>query len=168
MKNLYLSGTALLLASIAPASAETAWEYREINDGFTDKTHHVATVNNLSLSPSEKLRAGFECRNGKEFVFTIGSNRNLGGRNKPFRLEYRADDKRVKSVKMRTFSNSDTGGMNKFSAVKIANDFLNADRLRVRMITKNGDRFNTELSVENAAPSILKAVSACGLYIGQS
>ncbi len=167
MKNLYLSGTALLLASIAPASAETSWEYRVINDGFTDKTHHVATVNNLSLSPSEEFRAGFECRNGKQFVFTVRANRNLGGRNKPFKLDYRADDKRVKSVKMRTFTNSESGGLNRIRAIDVANDFLNAERLRVRMITKNGDQFSTELSVENAAPSILQAVQACGLTVGQ-
>ena len=167
MKNLYLSGTALLLASIAPASAETSWEYRVINDGFTDKTHHVATVNNLSLSPSENFRAGFECRGGKQFVFTVRANRNLGGRNKPFKLDYRADDKRVKSVKMRTFTNSDSGGLNRIRAIDVANDFINAERIRVRMITKNGDQFSTELSVENATPSILQAVQACGLTVGQ-
>ena len=167
MKNLYLSGTALLLASIAPASAETSWEYREINDGFTDKTHHVATVNNLSHSRSDQLRASFECRGGKEFVFTIRSNRDLGGRNKPFKLDYRADDKRVKSIKMRTFTNSDFGGLNRIRAIDVANDFLNAERLRVRMINRNGDQFSTELSVENAAPAILQAVKACGLAIGQ-
>ena len=167
MKNLYLSGTALLLASIAPASAETSWEYRVINDGFTDKTHHIASVNNLSLSPSENLKAGFECRGGKQFVFTVRTKRNLGGRNKPFKIDYRADDKRVKSIKMRTFSNSEPGGLKRIRAIDIANDFLNADRLRVRMITKNGDRFSTELSVDNAAPSILQAVKACGLSVGQ-
>ncbi len=167
MKNLYLSGTALLLASIAPANAETSWEYREINDGFTDKPHHVASVNNLSLSTPENIRASFECRGGKQFVFTVRANRNLGGRNKPFKIDYRVDDKRVKTVKMRTFTNSDSGGLNRIRAIDVANDFLNAERLRVRMITRNGDRFSTELSVDNAAPSILQAVKACGLTVGQ-
>ncbi len=167
MKNLFISGTAMLVASIVPANAETSWEYREIVDGFTDKTHHVASVNNLSLSPSEYFRAGFECRNSKELVFTVRVNRNLGGRNKPFRLEYRADDKRAKSVKMRTFTNSEEGGLNRIKAITIANDFINAERLRVRMITRNGDRFDTELSVENATPTILSAVKACGLSVGR-
>ena len=164
MKKLYLSGIAVFFATMSHAGAETTWEYSEIEDKFTDKTHHIALIKNTSPSSSDNFRASFECRNGKDFVFTLDARQNLGGRNKPFKVQYRVDDKHSKTIKMRTFSNSETGGMNKFSAINIANDFLNAERLRVRAIARNGDRYDSEVSLVNSRQSILKAVEACRLY----
>lgn len=165
MRKLYLSSVAIFFASMSYAAAETTWEYSEIKDEFTDKTHHVALIKDTSTSSSDYFRAGFECRNGRDFVFTIDANEYLGGRNQPFRVRYRVDNKRAKTIKMRTFSNSETGGMNSFSAIDIANDFLNAKRMRLRTIAINGDRYDTELSLTNSRDTILKAVEACGLNV---
>ena len=152
------------------ASAETTWKYSEIEDNFTDKTHHVASIhvapitNTLPL-PSDNFKASFECRNGKEFAFSLYGNKNLGERNGPFKVQYRVDDKHSKTIRMRIFSNSETGGMNKVSAIDIANDVLNAERLRVRVLAANGDRYDAEVSLENSKQSILKTIEACGLYV---
>ena len=147
------------------AHAGEAWEYSEVKDVFTDKTHHLASVvSSASLSQSP-VKISFECRNGKNFVFTSDVNQNLGGRNVAFTLHYRVDNKRSKKVKMRTFSNSETGGMHRFNAIDIANDMLNAKRLRVRVISASGDRYDAELPLDQSRTTILKTVNACGLAV---
>ena len=55
--------------------------------------------------------------------------------------------------------------MNKYNAIDLANDVLNAERLRVRVLATNGDRYDSEVSLENSKQSILKTVEACGLYL---
>lgn len=165
MKNVCISGVAIVFATMSHASAETTWEYREIEDNFTDKTHHVASITPASSLPSDKFKVNFECRNGKEFVFSLYGGKDLGERNEPVKVQYRVDDKHAKTVKLRIFSNTETGGMNKFNAIDIANDVLNAERLRVRVIATNGDRYDSDVSLENSRQSILKTVEACGLYL---
>ena len=64
-------------------------------------------MNTAPLS-SDDFKASFECRNGKEFVFSLDARKNLGGRNEPFKIQYRVDDKHSRTIKMRTFSNSET------------------------------------------------------------
>ena len=165
VKNFCLSGIAIVFATMGQASAGATWEYREVEDNFTDKTHHVASITNTSPLSSDKFKASFECRNGKKFVFSLSAGKNLGGRNELFKVQYRIDDKHSKTIKMRIFTNSETGGMNRYNAINIANDILNAERLRVRVITDKGDRYDSEFSLENSKQSILKSVEACGLYL---
>ena len=110
------------------ATAETGWEYREVADNFTDETHHIASIKNLPPFSSDGFKASFECRNGKEFVFALYTGKNLGVRNELFKAQYRVDDKRSKSLPMRIFTNTETGGMNKLDAINIANDVLNAKK----------------------------------------
>lgn len=163
MFKLSLSGLALFFTLASQAGAEEKWIYKEITDGFTDKTHYLAKISS-GLAPNP-LKVGFECRNGKQFVFVSDMNENLGGRNLEFTLRYRVGNKRSKKIKMRTYSNSETGGMNRFNAIDIANDVLNADRLRIRIISSGGDRYDAEVPLENSKAAILKTVEACGLNV---
>ncbi len=165
MKKLYLAGIFMVIAMMGHASAETAWKYSEVEDKFTDKIHNIASITNKLPASSESFKANFECRNGKDFAFSLYTDKNLGDRNGPLKIQYRVDDKRSKTVRMRIFSNSETGGMNKADAIDIANDVLNAERLRLRVIADNGDQFDAEISLENARRPILKTVEACGLYV---
>ena len=169
MKKIASVATAILAMS-GLAHAKNAWEFKEVQDAFTDERHHVASVFNaaafdLTALPSEKVRASFECRDGKDFVFALYGAKRLGARDELVKVRYRVDDKRSKTIRLRTFTTSETGGLNKFNAIDMVNDILNAKRLRVRMIADNGNQYDAEFSLENADQSILKTVEACGLYV---
>ena len=164
------SAATAALTLAGAAHAEGAWEFKEVQDQFTDERHHVASVFNASAfdimaSPSEKVRASFECRDGKDFVFALYGGKRLGARDELVKVRYRVDDKNSKTIRLRTFTTSETGGLNKFNAIDMANDILNAKRLRIRMISDNGDQYDAEFSLENADQPILKTVEACGLYV---
>ena len=66
---------------------------------------------------------------------------------------------------MVTFTNSNTGGMNKLSAVEIANDFLNADSMIIRAVSSDNDQYDAEISLDGAYEPIVRAVVACGMSI---
>ncbi len=163
MKWLFPACCFMSAATATSVVAESPWRYKEVTDSFTDKTHYIASTR--GVEQSGPFRVGFECRNERDLVFTIDAHRNLGGRNEEFSLQYRVDDKRPKKVRMRTFTNSETGGMNKLRAVDILNDMLNADRLRVRVYSSTGDFYDADLSLAGASPAILKTVNACGLFV---
>jgi len=162
-----LAVPALIVASFSFASAAAAetWVYKEVTDKFTDKKHVIATNNGLALSGREAFKLSFECRNGREFVFTLDAGHRLGEKKDGFKFYYRADGQRTQKVRMVTFTNSNTGGMNKIDAVDIANDFLNADRLIVRAVSADNDEYDAEISLDGAYSSIVRTVVACGMSI---
>ncbi len=166
MKKYIATVSALVLSSFALAANASAqsWALKEVTDKFTDKQYVIAT-NNSSARPGEPFKVSFECRNKRDFVFTVDTGKRLGGKQQDFKLYYRADGKKTQKVRMVTFTNSNTGGMNKFKAVEIANDFLNADSLIIRAVAANRDEYDAEISLAGAYEPIVRAVVACGMSI---
>lgn len=167
MARISLAISTLLASGVAlsgAAAAET-WIYKEVQDKFTDKKHVIATNDSGAWGAQNDFKVSFECRNGREFVFTVDAKRDLGGKKEPFEFIYRADGKKRKKVRMVTFTNSETGGMNKTKAIEIANDFLNADRLIVRAVSADNDEYDAEIALDGAYASIVRTVVACGMSI---
>ena len=166
MKNYRTIIPALVLSSFvfsASASAQN-WAYKEVTDKFTDKQYVIAT-NNGGARPDDLFKVSFECRNKRDFVFTLDTGERLGDKQQNFELYYRADGKKTQKVRMVTFTNSNTGGMNKTKAVEIANDFLNADSMIVRAVSADKDEYDAEISLAGAYEPIVRAVVACGMSI---
>lgn len=164
MTKLFLASAAFLAASLSPAAAQI-WTSKEVVDKFTDKVHVIATNDGATLLGSERFKVSFECRNKKDFVFTVDTYHELGGKDVEFKFQYRPDKKKKKKIEMRTFSNSSTGGMNTLDAIDVVNDILNADRLIVRAISEDRDEFDAEISLIGAKAPIIEAVTACGLTV---
>lgn len=152
------------LAVCASASARS-WEYKEVTDKFTDKRHVIATNGVIATPGQEPIKVSFECRHNKQFVFSLDTGHWLGAKRQYFKFYYRAVGKETQKVRMATFTNSNTGGINKIKAVEIANDFLNADRLIVRAVSADNDEYDAEISLAGAYEPIVKAVVACGMSI---
>ncbi len=159
--------SAFLLSSIAftAGAAAQSWVYKEVTDKFTDKRHVIATNNGVAADARGPFKVSFECRNNREFVFTVDAGQRLGQKNYPFKFYYRADGEKTQKVRMVTFTNSNTGGMNKLEAVDIANDFLNADKLIVRAVSSDNDEYDAEISLAGAYEPIVRTVVACGMSI---
>ena len=152
------------IAFSASASAES-WVYKEVTDKFTDKRHVIATNGVETIAGQEPIKVSFECRHNKDFVFTVDTGNWLGAKQQNFKLYYRADGEKAQKVRMVTFTNSNTGGMNKLSAVEIANDFLNADSMIIRAVSSDNDQYDAEISLDGAYEPIVRAVVACGMSI---
>lgn len=167
MKKYSAAVPALVLSSFVFAASAAAqnWTYKDITDKFTDKRHVIATNNGVAANARAPFRVSFECRDNKQFVFTVDAGQHLGGKSAPFKFYYRAEGKKTQKVRMVTFTNSNTGGMNKLEAVEIANDFLNADKLIVRAVSSDNDEYDAEISLAGAYEPIVKAVVACGMSI---
>ncbi len=167
MKKFGLVIPALVLSSFAICASASAqsWVFKEVTDKFTDKRHIIATNAGDAAGPHDNFKISFECRDNKEFVFTLDTGRRLGAKKDDFKFYYRAAGKKTQKVRMVTFTNSNTGGMNKISAVEIANDFLNADSLIVRAVSSDNDEYDAEISLAGAYEPIVKAVVACGMSI---
>lgn len=141
------------------------WEYREVTDKFTDKRHVIATNGVVPAAGQAPIKVSFECRHNKEFVFSVDTGHRLGAKRENFKFYYRAAGKKTEKIRMATFTNSNTGGLNKIKAVEIANDFLNADSLIVRAVSADNDEYDAEISLAGAYEPIVKAVVACGMSI---
>ena len=159
---------ALLLSTVAFSAnaAADGWAYKEVKDKFTDKEYIIATNNGDALT-GDPFRVSFECRNDKDFVFTIDAGKRLGAKQQHFKLYYRAEGEKTQKIRMVTFTNSNTGGMNKIKAVEIANDFLNADSMIIRAVSADNDQYDTEISLDGAYEPIVRAVVACGMAISK-
>lgn len=152
------------LAFSAHASAQS-WVFKEVTDKFTDKRHVIATNGIETAAGHEPIKVSFECRHNKDFVFSVDTGHRLGAKKDNFKFYYRAAGKETQKVRMVTFTNSNTGGLNKIKAVEIANDFLNADKLIVRVVSSDNDEYDAEVSLAGAYAPIVKAVVACGMSI---
>ena len=161
---LVLSSFAFAQSASAQGHATEGWAYKEVTDKFTDKKYIIAT-NNGGAQSEEPFRVSFECRNNRDFVFTVDTGKRLGGKKQDFKLFYRAEGKKTQKVRMVTFTNSNTGGMNKYKAVEIANDFLNADTMIIRAVSSDNDEYDAEISLAGAYGPIVRAVVACGMSI---
>jgi len=75
------------------------------------------------------------------------------------------DAEKSKKIKMRTFTNSSTGGMNRYEALEMANDILGGKKLLARVISSSHDEFDAEISLDGSFDVILKTARACGLFI---
>jgi|GEM_PF-4227029 len=162
---------AAFIFAIATAFASTGvaakdWVYKEVKDKFTDKEYIIAT-NNGATAGGETFRTSFECRNNKDFVFTVDTGEWLGKKREFFELLYRREGEKTQKVRMATFTNSNTGGMNKLKAVEIANDFLNADSLIIRAVSADNDEYDAEISLTGAYEPIVRTVVACGMSISK-
>lgn len=160
------STIALAAAFVSTGAASKDWVYKEVKDKFTDKEYVIATNNGVTVG-EKTFRTSFECRNNKDFVFTVDTGEWLGKKRAFFDLLYRREGEKTQKVRMATFTNSNTGGMNKLKAVEIANDFLNADSLIIRAVSADNDEYDAEITLTGAYEPIVRTVVACGMSISK-
>jgi hypothetical protein len=149
---------------LSSAHAQT-WAFEQRQDKFTDKKHFIASATDLSIGSKEKVKIAFECRNESRFVFTVSTDRYLADKEELFEFRYRVDAEKSKKIKMRAFTNSSMGGMNRYEALEMANDILGGKKLLARVISSSHDEFDAEISLDGSSDVIFKTARACGLFV---
>ena len=143
------------------------WTHSIRRDKFTDAVHVLATNTTNEWSSSERFRVSFECREGKDFVFSIDAFERLGNKREKFDFVYRVDKGPTKRVRLSVFTNSNTGGLTKTDALHIANDVLGGQTMTVRAISTRKDEFDAQIDLSGSIAAIFKSAKACGMSLSR-
>ena len=155
------SGGVAIAMSVSSAQAD--WDFEVVTDKFNDRQTVVAS----SDEPLEDIAISFECRNGRDFFFVLDTQQYLAKKKRSFKLHYRVDSQKSKTVKMRAFTNSSAGGLNDLNALEVANDIIGGRTIALRAVASSKDEYEATISLEQSIEAIVRTARACQIGLAR-
>lgn len=136
------------------------WRYATIKNKFDDSISTTAWSYTSNYQYHNDFTVGFRCAQ-KQLYFEIDVGTFITGKGEPFDFQYRVDNKKPKTIKLRTFTHTNNGGNTYESPKKIAKDIIGGQKMVVRAIGWSNEFFEAEISLSGADKAIRRVFQDC-------
>ena len=146
------------------AASQFDWKYESNKSKFDDKMSTIAWAYTSNYKYQNNFSIGFKCA-GSRLHFEIDVGTFLTGKGEAFEFQYRIDNAKSKTIRMRAFAHSNNGGMTTKDAKKIAMEILGGQGMAVRAIGWSNEFFDAEISLKGAGKAVRRVLSDCLIQI---
>ena len=148
------------------ANGTFAWRYTTNKNKFDDKISTTAWAYTANYKYQNNFSVGFKCAEGR-LHFEIDVGTFITGKGESFEFQYRVDNQKTKTIKMKTFSHSNNGGTTYHSAKKIATDIIGGKKMAARAIGWSNEFFDADISLAEANVTVTRVFEDCLIHIAE-